>query len=383
MTESYRYDVLVAGGGIAGIAAALAAARNGARTCLIEKEYALGGLATLGLIIIYLPLDDGQGVQMSGGIAEELLRLSLVDGPGEIPSVWRGECSQQERSGIRYQVEYNAATMMINAEQLLLQEGVTLFYDARLAGVQTRDDRVSSVTVDTKLGPLVLSAQAFVDATGDADLIYFAGEPTVDDATNRRTGWYYSYNGQKVQLHQLTDPFYDPITPETLTYSGTSLNDISRHMVDMRAMIANHSRRLRELGQHAYPFMIPAFHGLRMTRRLDAPTVFDAQQHEGHFFPDAVGMIGNWRRPQGRYTLPLSALQAPLHNNLYAAGRCISARGDGWDLARVIPSCAVSGQAAGTAAALRAKENGGPELSSLQDTLVSQGVLLDPSLFLP
>ena len=55
------YDVIVAGGGIAGIAAALASARSGAKTVLLEKEYALGGLATLGLIVIYLALDDGDG----------------------------------------------------------------------------------------------------------------------------------------------------------------------------------------------------------------------------------------------------------------------------------------------------------------------------------
>ena len=70
-----EYDVIVAGGGIAGVAAALASARAGAKTLLLEKESALGGLATLGLIVIYLPLCDGRGTKMSGSIAEELLRI--------------------------------------------------------------------------------------------------------------------------------------------------------------------------------------------------------------------------------------------------------------------------------------------------------------------
>ena len=65
-------DVLVAGGGVAGIAAALAAARNGARVTLVEKQCLLGGLGTLGLVTIYLPLCDGMGRQVSFGIAEEL-----------------------------------------------------------------------------------------------------------------------------------------------------------------------------------------------------------------------------------------------------------------------------------------------------------------------
>ena len=66
-----EYDVCVLGGGVAGAAAALAAAREGTKTCLIEKEYALGGLATLGLIVIYLPLCDGNGRQVISGIGEE------------------------------------------------------------------------------------------------------------------------------------------------------------------------------------------------------------------------------------------------------------------------------------------------------------------------
>ena len=77
-------DVLVVGAGIAGVSAALAAARGGADVILAEREYAPGGMATLGLIAIYLPLCDGMGRQVSYGISEELLRLSIqygADGP--------------------------------------------------------------------------------------------------------------------------------------------------------------------------------------------------------------------------------------------------------------------------------------------------------------
>ena len=72
-----EYDVAVCGGGFAGISAALAAARQGKRTVLFEKQYMLGGLGTAGLVTIYLPLCDGNGNQVSFGIAEELLHLSI------------------------------------------------------------------------------------------------------------------------------------------------------------------------------------------------------------------------------------------------------------------------------------------------------------------
>ena len=85
----YEYDVMVAGGGVAGIAAALASARSGASTILCEREYGLGGLATLGLITIYLPLCDGNGRQVSFGIAEELLKLSVKHGyQAMYPKAW-------------------------------------------------------------------------------------------------------------------------------------------------------------------------------------------------------------------------------------------------------------------------------------------------------
>jgi hypothetical protein len=376
------YDVMVVGGGIGGIAAALAAARQGARVALLEKEYALGGLATLGLIVVYLPLDDGEGVQMSGGIAQELLELSVQDGPGKIPEVWARPADRESRRGVRYQVQYNAATLMINAEALLVREGVTLFYDARLASVKTENGRVKAVTVDTKLGPRSFSAAAFVDATGDGDLLFFAGEPTVDDDTNRRTGWYFGFDGEKLKLHAQTDPIYSKIPADSRTYSGTRLEDISQHMIDMRAMIAGHVRGLRERGEkEAYPLIIPAFHGLRMTRRLDGPRPFDADKHQGVWFEDAIGMIGNWHGTGGRYSLPYSGIKGIINENLYAAGRCTSAIGSGWDLTRVIPSCAVTGQAAGTAAAMQALSGQAPTAPALQQRLVSQGALLDRALF--
>lgn len=75
-----EYDVIVAGGGVAGVSAALAAVQTGAKTLLIETQYMLGGLATAGLITYYLPLCDGMGRQLSYGLAEKLLRLSISQG---------------------------------------------------------------------------------------------------------------------------------------------------------------------------------------------------------------------------------------------------------------------------------------------------------------
>jgi hypothetical protein len=122
-------DVLVAGGGIAGIAAAVAAARNGAKVLLMEREYTLGGLATLGLITIYLPLCDGRGHQLVHGLGEELLRLSIKHGAERnYPSAWLDGGGIEERIEKRFTTQFNPHLFAIEAESLLLSLGVRILY---------------------------------------------------------------------------------------------------------------------------------------------------------------------------------------------------------------------------------------------------------------
>ena len=244
-----NYDVCVCGGGIAGVAAALAAARNGAKTCLLEKEYALGGLATLGLIVIYLPLDDGDGQLMSTGIAEELLKLSFKYAPVKrLPEEWTRPASAEERAGKRYQTEYSPAAMILACEELLLKEGVTLYYDARITGVNAESGKVRSVTVAGKRGAEVFRAKTFIDCTGDADICYFAGEKTLDDPTNVRTGWHFTYDGANLKLRGLTDPLKGEIPEGSRRYCGTTLEDISANVIDGRKFILDNLKKIHETG---------------------------------------------------------------------------------------------------------------------------------------
>ena len=124
-------DVLVCGGGFAGISAALAAARTGKRVILLEKLYMLGGLGTAGLVTIYLPLCDGMGRQVSFGIAEELFRLSISLGAeANYPANWldSDDPAGRTENDPRFKVRYNAQLFAILAEQLLLKENVEILY---------------------------------------------------------------------------------------------------------------------------------------------------------------------------------------------------------------------------------------------------------------
>ena len=111
--KNKSYDVVVCGAGVAGIAAAVSAARKGMKTALIEKQCLLGGLATSGLIYIYLPLCDGFGNQIIHGIAEEMLRRSVEYGPFDVPERWGGPAGGNPGiAGDRYQCCFSPAAFM-------------------------------------------------------------------------------------------------------------------------------------------------------------------------------------------------------------------------------------------------------------------------------
>lgn len=376
-----EYDVCVVGGGVAGVAAALAAAREGAKTCLIEKEYALGGLATLGLIVIYLPLCDGRGRQVISGISEELLRASLKYAPGNLPACWADASGDREaRKTARYRTNFEAAPFMIALEELLLDAGVTLMYDSRFCGVRREGRHVEGVIVENKSGRVGIGARMVVDATGDADVCFAAGEKTVSSAANVCTGWYFSQGKDGVQLRGVSDPIHGAVPPGHRYYAGDRHDDVTQHAVDGRRMIMRDVTARRAAGDEGlYPLIIPAYDGMRMTRRLSG--AYELDESEAFVdFEDSIGMTGDWRKPGPVFALPWRTLVGTRNDNLAAAGRCISVTTDMWDITRVIPTAAVTGQAAGLGAALAARQGIAlNELSAsrLQDALRQNGVIIE------
>ena len=375
------YDVCVVGGGIAGVSAALAAAREGVRTCLIEKEYGLGGLATLGLIAIYLPLCDGRGRQVISGISEELLLLSLKYAPGNLPDCWRDKNgSAEERRNSRYATRFEPAPFMIALEEELLSAGVELFYDSRSAGVKRNGHHVEGVIIENKSGRVGISARMFIDASGDADVCFAAGERTVCNPKNVCTGWYFSRGKDGVQLRGVSDPIHGPVPEGHRFYSGDRHEDVTQHAIDGRRMIMDDVMKRREAGDDSlYPLIIPAYDGMRMTRRLAG--AYELDESEAFVdFPDSIGMTGDWRKAGPVFALPWRTLVGTQNANIAAAGRCISVTDSMWDITRVIPTAAVTGQAAGLGAALAARKRTALQdidIKHLQSALRSHGVIIE------
>ncbi len=392
-----NFDVIVVGGGIAGVAAALAAAREGASTCLLEKEYGLGGLATLGNIIIYLPLCDGFGHLISAGIAEMLLKLSVRDGshlvtPGgsAIPECWQKKSAPELRSKQRYLSAYNPATFAFEMEKLLLKNGVTLRYDARFCSVHKKGNVIDAVIIEDKGGRAALGCRAVVDASGDADVCLAAGEPLAHCDVNVPCGWfYYLDNRSTVKLAKHTEP-YDAgamTLPKNAT-AGLTLRDsrdVTAHILASNKSMARQLDKLRKNHPESPLHILrpPSISSFRMTRRLAG--IYElCEKDDRRFFDDTVGMISDWRKSGPVFGIPFRSLYAPGTANLITAGRCISSAHNTWDIVRVIPACAVTGEAAGAASAMLARHQAKSfcklDVPALQTLLKKRRVLINPKL---
>ncbi len=368
-----RYDVVVVGGGIAGVAAAVAARRQGQRVILIEKLFGLGGLATLGNVLHFLPLCDGKGTQIIGGICEELLLLANAG--------CREQWSRGERP--RYDACFNPSEYQLELEAFVTDAGVEIFYDTRVCDAVTNDGSITHVVIENKDGRQAVSAGAFVDGSGDADLCAFAGEPTESLDSNVLCGWFYLNIQGRMIMQRFSADFDHEMTREGSTppfFAGDKADDVTQMVLQSRRAMRDRIAAMRagNPDRAIAPFEIPSIPCFRATRRLDSDHVLSMDDC-GRWFDDAIAMTGDWRRPGPVYAIPLRSIRSVRHDNLFVAGRCISARDGAWDITRSIPTCGVTGQAAGTAAAMRAA-HGTVACAELQDRLRQDGQLIDQSL---
>ncbi len=377
---SKQYDVAVAGGGIAGVAAALAAARMGKKVALLEKTVLWGGLATTGMIFIYLPLCDGNGTQVTFGISEELLKAGFRYGPGAIPEGWRLRKSASEEQ--RYRTVFSPASMILALDEVLEAAGIDLWLDTVVIDAPARDDRLESLLVANKSGIGRIRAERYVDATGDADLAFLAGAdcPTAENALafwclERQPGMD-SHRGLAPDIHmRIQGLCNDP----AFSRPGINGEMVSEFVLAGRKLYREELQAAYATGgatpQSRFPLKVPAMAQFRHTRRIDGLfTLLPGM--EWRSFDDSIGMVADWRCSGKVWEIPYRTLLSAELENVAAAGRCISSDGDAWEVTRVIQAAALTGEAAGTAAALSLSRNKAlPELDvpALQQQLRENG----------
>ena len=391
------YDVIVCGGGVAGVAAAVSAANNGLSTLLLEKSNILGGLGTLGLINLFVPMCNGRGKQIIFGLCEKWARLSAKYGYDTIPAEWRdGEPKAYTEK--RYTQRYSPYIFAIQLIEELQASGADLLLDCMACDPIMEDKVCRGVITESKSGIEFYTCGMLIDTTGDCDVLRRGGVPTVAGDN------FFSYFGKMITLDTCRKAaetgdirlaytgvaggninlFGDGQPADVPRPSGLTVEEVTEYLVMhqklMLEKLKGDDRRSRDIA------MLPMMPNFRTTCRIDGDytlTVSDCYRH----FDDSVCAINDFEHRDHLFEVPLRTLTRRDFPNMLTAGRSASGGGYGWDLLRVIPPAILTGQAAGEAACLALQQGCGAaqvEIRALQNKLERENVMIHfPDSYLP
>lgn len=378
MDFSKKYDIVVAGAGIAGVAAATAAARMGYSAALVEKQNLIGGLATSGLIFVYLPLCDGEGRQVIFGLAEELLKASLQYSPFGLTEKWGGQEKHSREDGDRYLCYFSPAGFTLSLDRVLKEAGVDLWLDTLVcASDVSSDGTVTAVEVENISGRGRIEGKCFVDASGSAQLVRRAGGEVFTEA-NYNTPWLVQCSPENSHYHwkdSLHVHYLNSWEEEFRAGDALNARDVTAFTrnawEDIRRFYDQAYASAGSDKNHLFPVHLPAMPQFRKIAAAKGLFTLKSGQN-GMRFEDSVGLCPDWRKAGPVWETPYGALVPEKVRGVLTAGRCISAVDDAWEVFRVIPSAAMTGEAAGMAAALSVKNQCDPselKIGELQQEL--------------
>jgi hypothetical protein len=427
-----EYDVAVLGGGPAGIAAAIAAARAGRRTLLIERYGFLGGMGTAAGVTNFCGLHanvHGEMHRVVQGIASDLLdRIDRLGGLNA-PHLILGKIFAQA---------YDTAAYKIAADDLLAAHKVDILFHALGAGVVMHDDkRINALMVETKAGRQAVRAGIFIDCSGDGDLAAWAGAPFEvgdNDGHMLYPSMMFRLNGidpekagdawrtipalmaaaeaagthkfprkaaivrpQRSQIEWRVN-FTQVSREDGAAVSGLDPDEMTRGEIEGRRQAVKAFEFLRTVPgfEKSYIVDLPPQLGIRETRRVVGGYMLSGEDVLGcASFEDSIGVNG-WPmeshvagdvifkfppipESRGFNELPYRMLVPEGIDNLLIAGRCASMTHDGQSAARVSGACFAMGEAAGAAADLALSGNTIPRdiaVEKLQQALQQQGAFI-------
>ena len=396
------YDVVVCGGGPAGFMAAAAAAKEGARTALVERYGFLGGMATAGLVAP-ISVFTYKGELVAGGLPWDFVHRLEAMG---------GALIEKPLGNVAFDPEL----YKLCAQRLVLESGVDLYLHSYLTGCRKEGGRVTHILMENKNGSEALEGQVFIDATGDADLAFQAGVPMqpLSGEPLQPASTYFILSGVDTESPLIREAMHHnkqgenchclPVRNRLLELPGipdfggpwfcTVLHEgsVAVNMTRTRADACDNRDfsaaecRLREdvfrmagiLREHfpefrnSYVSAVATQAGIRETRRILGIHTITGEEYVSAFrYEDSISrgahpidIHASAGRSQSLTFLekpayvPYRALIAADFPNLLVAGRCLSADRRAFASLRVQASCMSLGQAAGVAAAMTAKGNG-------------------------
>ncbi|MBN2582124.1 MAG: FAD-dependent oxidoreductase [Planctomycetes bacterium] len=398
-----RYDVVVLGGGFAGVAAAVQAARDRLKVALIERTTLWGGMATSGLVTVYVPLDNGLGRQVTFGLAEELMYRSMRYGPGRIPAKWikpelaagLGDVAAENDDG-PYMTCFAPHACVMAMDELLEEVSVAMWLDTLACLPLVDGKRITAVEVENKSGRIRIEGDFFVDATGDADIASRAGAPCRETRlrpsmialcpnvdTVRRAAEAEDLSPLRHWQSFGDNEFERGYEGDCPPLFGGCGRDVSRFVLESRKVARQAiAARQRELGPRGrrqyYPLVTPSLPDIRMTRCIEGLEMLESDMVNRRV-ETSVGMIADNRKRGTVWEVPYGSLVPRGLENLYVAGRCSGANGYVWQVSRLIQSVALTGQVAGAAAVLcvaRKTTNATLDVADVQKKLEGLGIEL-------
>ncbi len=425
-----EYDVIVAGGGPAGCAAAIASARKGAKTLLIEATGCLGGMGTMGLVPAWCPFSDKEQI-VYRGIAEEIFKAA--------------------NAGVDHVKEEDVDWVAIDPEQLKLvydkyvtESGADILFNTMLSAVEAEDGEVKTIIVSNKSGLTAYSAKVYIDCTGDADLAAWAGAeiiPLEGDETYQPATHYFEvsnvdiYNyrsGPWLHPNNKQSPIYDilesgkynipdkhlcnnEVAPGIIGFNAGHLWDVdntdphsvSQALIKGRKLAHEIHRALvdyqpKTFGSSKVSLTAPLM-GIRETRRILGDYVlvtedyidrktFDDEICRNCYYIDVHGSKKETKlATEGKFDIearnrrygageshgvPYRCLTPKGIKNVLVAGRSISTDRALQGSTRVMPVCLCMGEAAGKAAVI-AKDADVIDVHSIDVQLLRKQILED------
>lgn len=452
-------DVLVAGGGSAGWYAAVAAARNGAKTLLIERHGTLGGTVTNAMVQPFMNFHNPLGEAVVGGVWQEMIdKMTFLNGSVGPIRAGRGKAPWGKNPTL---TPFEPEVLRFVAQELVLESGAQLLLHTMIVDALMDGDKLRGVVIENKSGRQVVLAKCVVDATGDADVAAFAGAPfmfgreedhltmpmslyiKMGNVDYKAMGDYVLAN--KEEFRWWSFPEVDPSFPEEMEKAPVSCSGflslvragresgallLGRETINIlpcprKGEVVLNCTRIGHLDPTSgadltkaeiearrqamsviswAPGNLPGFKnanliaiapsiGVRESRRIIGEYVLQLDDVlKGRQFDDAIARSAynvdihnphndksTWYEIEDAYDIPYRCLLPKKIENLLVAGRCISTSHEASGSARMTPHVAATGEAAGTAAALAAKQGvvaRALDVNALRRQLVSQNANL-------
>lgn len=337
-----NYDLIIIGGGVAGVSAAIAASRKNLSVAIIEKNSILGGLATSGLINWFEPLCDGKGNQILFSLVEELFSLAIKYGYKSVDDNWKDNLKRKASW-----FDHNLFALSLN--RLLSELKVDVYYETTFISANVEDERIIDISL---LGTEIfkLRAKEYIDASGNAILARSVNIPC------RRHLNYLTYvtttykNGLNKPLMQYVGATCTGLNhPDGLKlFDALNQDDVNEY----NKLAMNLCLKEYEKGNIKEINTLPSMIQFRKSASIIGEYTLTKNDKNKHQI-DSIGVIPMFNTIGDLYELPLRCLYNKKIKNLMVAGRIISSDDEALEVVRVIPVAIMSGEVCGIASYLK------------------------------